>query len=508
VFVAARPGSLAEPLTGRRWDPPEIAVQVARRIAAYRSRGVGRGDRVLLGFGNRLEFFADLLAVWRLGACAVPLDARLTRFEIETLARAAKSKAFLGMGEVDPGLAVALGNLGTQVLDSREAGNAGRPESGEGGGLSLEDDALILFTSGTTGNPKGVVHTHRTLRARWMTLRQSLGLEKHRRSLCLLPTHFGHGLICNCLFPWLSGQDLFILPPFAPEVVAHLGEIVDENRISFLSSVPSLWRLALKLARPPRSGALERVFVGSAPLSAHLWRQVQQWTGTREVCNAYGITETGSWTAGTTVPDLEPEDGLIGVPWGAVVGITKEGAIDRPPGIGEPAAPEATGFVWLNTPALMKGYLDREDLTAQCVNSGWFLTGDLGSLDGRGYLSLRGRVRDEINKGGAKVYPADIESVAERFAGVADCCCFAVDDPHYGQNVGLAIVLAARSPDTLRGLHAWLKTHLAAHQMPVRWYVLETLPRTSRGKINRDRIAEACLHGTPVDFRSILAEGS
>jgi len=75
-------------------------------------------------------------------------------------------------------------------------------------------------------------------------------------------------------------------------------------------------------------------------------------------------------------------------------------------------------------------------------------------------------------------------------------------------SAGLAIVLAARSPDTLRGLHAWLKTHLAAHQMPVRWYVLETLPRTSRGKINRDRIAEACLHVTPVDFRSILAEGS
>lgn len=508
MFVAPRPGPLAEPLTGRRWDPTEVELQVARRIAAYQARGLGRGDRVFLGFGNCLEFFADLLAVWRLGACAVPLDARLTRFEIETLARAAKPKAYVAMEHVDSALMSALRGLGTEVFDSAEAGKASRPEAGDGARFSLEDDALILFTSGTTGNPKGVVHTHRTLRARWMALRQSLGLEKHRRSLCLLPTHFGHGLICNSLFPWLSGQELLILPPFAPDVVMHLGEIVDAHGVTFLSSVPSVWRLALKLARPPRSGTLERVFVGSAPLSEHLWRQVQQWTGTREVCNAYGITETGSWTAGTTVPDLEPEDGLIGVPWGAIVAITREGSIDRPPGVGEEAAAGEAGFVWLNTPALMKGYLDREDLTAQCVNAGWFLTGDLGSLDARGYLSLRGRVRDEINKGGTKVYPADIEAVAERFAGVTDCCCFAVEDDHYGQNVGLALVLERRSPETLRELHAWLKTHLAAHQMPVRWHVLKTLPRTSRGKINRDQIAEACGKVAPLDLRSVLGTAS
>ena len=87
------------------------------------------------------------------------------------------------------------------------------------GRLSLDDDALILFTSGTTGQPKGVVHTHRSLRARWMSLRQSLGIESFRRTLCLLPTHFGHGLICNSLFPWLFGQDLYVLPPFRADLL-------------------------------------------------------------------------------------------------------------------------------------------------------------------------------------------------------------------------------------------------------------------------------------------------
>ena len=335
MFLAPSPGPLIEPLTGRRWEPAEVDRQIRRRVAAYRARGLGRGDRVFLGFGSRLEFFADLLAVWHLAGCAVPLDARLTPFEIETLARTAKPKAYIALGDVDSALAPMLRDLGAQVIDSAEAGGPIQTESRDASTLALEDDALILFTSGTTGNPKGVVHTHRTLRARWMALRQSLGLTKFRRTLCLLPTHFGHGLICNSLFPWLSGQELFILPPFTPEAVMQLGAILDEHRITFLSSVPSVWRLAVKLARPPQAGTLERVFVGSAPLSAHLWREVQRWSGTREVCNAYGITETGSWVAGTTVPDLEPEDGLIGVPWGAVVAVTAEGSADLPPGTGE-----------------------------------------------------------------------------------------------------------------------------------------------------------------------------
>jgi acyl-CoA synthetase (AMP-forming)/AMP-acid ligase II len=285
----------------------------------------------------------------------------------------------------------------------------------------------------------------------------------------------------------------------------RLGSIIDEHRITFMSSVPAVWRLALKIARPPQGGTLQRVFCGSAPLSGHLWREVQRWTGTRNVCNAYGITETGSWVAGTTVADLEPDDGLIGVPWGAEIAITREGSPELPPGLGESCAAGESGFVWLNTPALMKGYLDRDDLTAQVVRNGWFLTGDLGFVDELGHLYVRGRVRDEINKGGVKVYPADIEAVAEQFAAVTDICCFAVDDAHYGQNVGLALVLSDTGDDSVHALHGWLRSHLAEHQMPMRWFVLDQIPRTSRGKVNRDQVAETCRAVTPVDLRRILS---
>ena len=226
MILAPLTGPLAEPLTGRRWEPADVAREVGRRAAYYRAREIRPGERVLLGYGNRLEFFADLLALWNTGACAIPLDARLTPFEIETLARAAKARAFIAMGDVDADLARALGGLGTMVLDAAEAGAAPLAAPGPGA-FALEDEGLILFTSGTTGNPKGVVHTHRTLRARWLGLRQSVGLEKYRRTLCLLPTHFGHGLICNALFPWLLGQELFILPPFTHDAVMRLGQLID-----------------------------------------------------------------------------------------------------------------------------------------------------------------------------------------------------------------------------------------------------------------------------------------
>jgi acyl-CoA synthetase (AMP-forming)/AMP-acid ligase II len=308
----------------------------------------------------------------------------------------------------------------------------------------------------------------------------------------LLPTHFGHGLICNSLFPWLFGQDLYILPPFRADLLVQLGTLLDRHGITFLSSVPSVWRLALKTARPPATRTLQRVFCGSAPLSASLWKCIQEWTGTREVFNAYGITETGSWLAGTTLADFEPEDGLVGEPWGGVIRILKSRETRIPPWRAEACPTGESGYVWVNTPALMKGYLEREDLTDQVVSQGWFMTGDIGLVDDRGRLFLRGREREEINKGGMKIYPADIDGVAERFEDTRDVCTFAYADALHGENIGIAVVLESGSEDSLRRLRDWCARHLANHQMPQRWYLLDEIPRTSRGKINREAVAQQC----------------
>jgi acyl-CoA synthetase (AMP-forming)/AMP-acid ligase II len=320
----------------------------------------------------------------------------------------------------------------------------------------------------------------------------------------VLPTHFGHGLICNCLFPWLAGQDLYVAPPFKADLMMRLGSLIDEHEITFLSSVPSIWRMALKLGRPPGRGTLARVHCGSAPLSADMWRRIQTWSGTPQVANAYGITETGSWVAGLGRGPVEPEDGLVGEGWGAVVRVLRSREPEAPLDPATQCAAGESGFVWLNTPALMKGYFQRDDLTDQVVSHGWFMTGDIGALDERGWLYLRGRERDEINKGGAKIYPGDIDAVVEQFPAAADVCAFALDDPLYGQNVAMAVVLTDRGEATVRALHAWMKQRLAEPKMPVRWFLLDAIPRTSRGKINRDQVRALCEALAPLDLARIL----
>ena len=501
MFFDLNIGNLSEPVSGRDWDRQEIMGQVARRVARFQRHGLARGDRVFLPFGNKLEFFAELLAIWKIGACAVPIDARLTPFEIKTLVAAAKPRMAVVDHLTEAMVTEALAEAGVPALDTVDTGT----EEALAGQSQLDDDALILFTSGSTGAPKGVVHTHRSLRARWTGLRDSLGVEPFARTLCLLPTHFGHGLICNCLYPWLSGQDLFITPPFRPDIIMRLGKMLDDNRITFMSSVPAVWKLALKMAKPPQGGTLRRVHCGSAPLSAHAWEEIRNWTGTRQVCNAYGITETGSWVAGLSEADCAAEDGLIGSGWGAVVKVLHNGDTSAPLRPEDECAPGESGYVWLNTPALMKGYFQRDDLTTLAVRDGWFLTGDIGMIDERGRLVLRGRERDEINKGGMKIYPADVDAVVERFEGATDVCTFALDDEIYGQSVAMAVVLADRGDETIRTLHAWMKSHLAEHKMPVRWWVVDEIPRTSRGKINRDAVKAACMNFEAIDLGRILA---
>jgi acyl-CoA synthetase (AMP-forming)/AMP-acid ligase II len=501
MFLDSNIGNLVEPLSGRRWNSSTARAEIIARVEAYRALGITRGDRVFLHYGNRLEFFADLSAVWILGACAVPIDARLTPFEVETLAAAARPKFSFFCDELPAELAQALGSLDVSLVDVAAVPAVDIPRSGVEQ-LHLDDPALILFTSGTTGNPKGVVHTHRSLRARWMSLRHSLGIERYRKTLCLLPTHFGHGLICNSLFPWLSGCDLHILPPFKPDIVMSLGSILDEHEITFMSSVPSLWQLAQRVAKPPRKRTLQRVFCGSAPLSAALWKSIRDWTGTDEVWNAYGITETGSWVAGSSYSELSPEDGLIGEPWGSVIRVMKTGTTEPFPEPDLQCGTGESGYVWINTPALMQGYFGRDDLTRAVVSRGWFMTGDIGMMDERGRLFLKGRERDEINKGGMKIYPADIDAVFESIEGVRDVCAFAYEgDPLYGENVGVAFVAPGFGDGELLDMLDRVQERLASHQMPVRWYSVSEIPRTSRGKVNRRNVAEACGALEPLDWR-------
>ncbi len=486
-------GRIVEALTGREWDAATLDACQRRRASMFAQAGLSHGDIALLHYGNRGEFFVDLLAIWALGACAVPLDPRLTEPEIARLCEATRPRISIWDGQPPPDTASLLSSRAIRLFGLEEGFERKSHKLGEAApAWRLDDPALILFTSGTTGEPKGVVHTHRSLHSQWQMLAQSLDLRTFDRTLCLLPTHFGHGLICNCLFPWLAGKDLVLLSPFESRVIPALGGIIDDCRITFMSSVPTIWRLALRLARPPSERTLQQVFCGSAPLSRQLWEQVRQWAGIDNVQNVYGITETASWLAQSRTQGGEFVDGLVGRSFGAAIRVMHSGSTEMPLADNPPCASEEEGFVWVRTPALMKGYYRRDDLTRAVVRQGWFSTGDIGVLDDTGRLHLRGRQREEINKGGTKIHPADVDAVVEGIAGVLDACSFAAPDPLYGETVGIAVVVEDDSAALRRQLLEAMRQRLAEHKRPSRLYLVPEIPRSARGKVNRAKVAEYC----------------
>lgn len=452
------------------WDAGMLASEVARRAAKLAQLKIGPGSVVAISHSGSACFFADLLAVWTVGAAAACLDGTLTEGELSTLIDFAKPAALLVN---QPTTSIALTVPILELAGSRALHpSAGFEPISE---FDLDCPALILFTSGTTGSPKGVVLTHRALQTRIELNLTTIGAAALKRTLVTLPTHFGHGLIGNALTPLLNGGTI-VLYASGMSLAEQLGAVIDKHRISFLTSVPALWNIAIRCSDPPTGNSLIRVHVGSAPLSTRLWSEIAAWSRA-EVFNCYGMTETANWIAGASSRADGIAEGLVGKTWGGVAAVMDDGGHVHRAGVGE---------IVVQSPCLLSGYLNRPDLSAAALPQGWFRTGDRGSVDEGGRIWLTGRIKDEINRAGFKVQPAEVDLLLETHPAVAEACVFAIPDAISGEVIGAAVRLARGGAADADSLHSWCRERLRRAAVPERWFIVDSIPRNARGKVNRD----------------------
>ena len=402
-----------------RWNEESFAQEVARRVAALSEMSIGRGSIVAISHIGGAHVLADLFATWRLGATAACLDNALTDEELRLIISVAKPDILL----VDRAAPANFDSIPVLALGDFPPSGASSPAVA----VAPSDLALILFTSGTTGEPKGVVLTFAAVQFRLRENIAAIGKKNLARSLVTLPLHFGHGLIGNALTPLIAGGDVVLHPP-GLALAQNLGRIIDHQGITFMSSVPALWRAAVR-GGPPTGNSLVRVHVGSAPLGSKLWSEIAIWSRA-EVVNCYGLTETANWVAGASSYREGIAEGLVGKPWGASVAVLGDDGTIQPAGEGE---------ILVKSPAVMSGYFDRPDLTATALVDGWFRTGDRGRLDDRGCIWLVGRIKEQINRAGFKVQPAEIDALLERHPAVAEACVFGIPDAMSGEMIAAAI---------------------------------------------------------------------
>ena len=428
------------------------------------SKGYEHGSRVLIGLPEPIKVLEHLFACWISGYCAVLISPSFPPEEVQrTLDFVGAQAAFLKDGD---------------RLASADKHQKARPMAGD-------EPALILMTSGTTGTPKGVTLTLSALENRIIANLKHIGTDHLRTSLNILPLSFGHGLIGNSLTPLYAGADLnFLVKPEMSEM-ARFGVSLDEWGIQFMSSVPAFWRMVLRLSEPPKT-PLQRVHIGSAPLSMDLWTKVANWAGTEKVFNTYGMTETSNWMAGGALNEPEAVEGYVGRAWGGQVKVLKEGAL-RSSGRGEVA---------VKNDALMTEYWAQPDKTQDVFHSDYFLTGDIGELDDTGALTLVGRVKNEINVGGIKVLAEEIDALLERHPEIEEACGFGIPDPISGEAVSAAIVTkTGRMPDDLVG---WCRARARPEAVPREISLVTELARNERGKIDRNAVragSEGSHHG-------------
>ena len=463
--------------------------QVEALAATLQALGLGRGERVAMALPNGIEVITAFLAITAAAATAAPLNPAYTLEEFRFYLEDIEAKALIippGGGEQARAAAptgaclieASLSPAGWVRFDIVGSSSSRRRQTDP----TPDDIALFLHTSGTTSRPKGVPLSHTNLLASAANVVATYTLTSADVSLCVMPLFHVHGLVASTLATLCSGGTVIVPPRFSasafwPAVTAH--------RATWYTAVPTIHQVLLiradeDQAPVPGTSSLRFIRSCSSALAPATMADLEARFGC-PVLEAYGMTEAAHQMASNPLPPEPRRPGSVGRGTGVQVAVMDDTGTLLPAG--------SQGEVVIKGPNVTRGYHNNPEANAAAFTNGWFRTGDQGILDADGYLTLVGRLKELINRGGEKISPREIDEALLTHPAVAEAVCFGVPDAKYGEEVAAAVVL--RGEVSAADLVAHCRARLAAFKVPKTIHLVSEIPRTATGKIQRRVVAAA-----------------
>jgi acyl-CoA synthetase (AMP-forming)/AMP-acid ligase II len=486
---------------GRRWTFAEIYRDARAVASAYLARGIGKGDVVAIWAPNRREWVLAGLGAHIAGAAITPLNTRLKGMEAGDILRRSFAKllvateSFLGFdlpamiaNEDLPDLQaiIRMDGEGPGGWDAFVAGGNGHDDPAVDhaeAAVTPDDLSDIMFTSGTTGSPKGVLHTHGSVVPTFRAWAERVDLREGDRYLIANPFFhtFGYkaGWVC-CL---VMGATMLPMPMFDAEAMADL---VEQQRVSFLPGPPTIYQSLLHgLAGQKRDFSSLRIAVtGAAPVPPILVERMRKELGMQNVVNGYGMTEYGAIAMTRQGDSAQTVANTCGC---ALPGIEMKCIDDS----GQDVPPGATGEILVRGRGMMRGYFNNPDATAEAIDAeGWLHTGDIGSLDTAGYLRITDRKNDIFISGGFNCYPAEIEKLLAAHPAIEVAAVIGVPDERMGEVGKAFVVLRPGAEAEAASIIAWARGTMANYKVPRTIEFISELPRNTGGKVLRGALRQ------------------
>jgi acyl-CoA synthetase (AMP-forming)/AMP-acid ligase II len=467
---------------------------VSSAVATLRSLGVGRGDRVAIVLPNGPEMAACFVACAS-GTASAPLNPGYRADEFEFYLSDLRAKVLIAEeGSASPAIAVAE-KLGVRIVDLvvRAGEPAGaftlraRPATVEPGPSAdppanePQHIAMVLHTSGTTSRPKIVPLSAGNLAASARHIGRTLAFTPEDRGLNIMPLFHIHGLVAGVLAPLAAGSSVFCTPGFN---ALRFFTWMDEAAPTWYTAVPTMHQTivgrakgnAETIARHP----LRFLRSSSSSMPPQVITELEAAFGA-PLIESYGMTEATHQMASNPLPPAVRKPGTVGVAAGPEVAVMAEDGSLLPA--------FAVGEIVIRGPNVMAGYEGNPTANAEAFREGWFRTGDQGMLDQEGYLSITGRLKEIINRGGEKVSPREVDEILMDHPAVAQVVCFGMPHPKLGEDVAAVVVLKEGSAASDRELQAFVRERAADHKVPSRILFMDEIPKGATGKLQRIGLA-------------------